>query len=105
MNIGFIGLGVMGSGMCSNVVRKSGAPVHVFDMAPGAVAEQVAGGAIAAASVAEVARAADVICLSLPGGKQVAAVCAEIWPLSSAPSCSIPKLATCRSPHRPLPAK
>jgi 3-hydroxyisobutyrate dehydrogenase-like beta-hydroxyacid dehydrogenase len=76
--IGFIGLGVMGSGMCANIVRKHGAPVHVFDMVEAAVAEQVAGGAIAAASVADVARAVQVICLSLPGGKQVAAVCAEI---------------------------
>ena len=75
---GFIGLGVMGSGMCANVVKKHGAPVHVFDMVAEAIAEQVAGGAIAAASVAELAKAADVILLSLPGGKQVAAVCAEI---------------------------
>lgn len=76
--LGFIGLGVMGSGMCANVVKKHGAAVHVFDMIPAAIAEQVAGGAIAAASVADVAKAAEVILLSLPGGKQVAAVCEEI---------------------------
>lgn len=76
--IGFIGLGVMGSGMCANTVRKHGAPVHVFDMVPAAVAAQVEQGAVAASSVEDVARAASVIFLSLPGGKQVAAVCAAI---------------------------
>lgn len=76
--LGFIGLGVMGGGMCANAVRKHGAPVHVFDMNGDAVAAQVAVGAVAAASVADVARVASVIFLSLPGGKQVRAVCAEI---------------------------
>ncbi|MGE3691037.1 MAG: NAD(P)-dependent oxidoreductase [Novosphingobium sp.] len=76
--LGFIGLGVMGSGMCANVVKKHGAPVHVFDMVPAAMAEQVAGGALAASTVADVAKAAEIIFLSLPGGKQVAAVCEEI---------------------------
>lgn len=76
--IGFIGLGVMGGGMCANVVRKHGGAVHAFDMNPEALAAQVAVGAVAAASVAEVAQAAEVVFLSLPGGRQVAAVCAEI---------------------------
>lgn len=76
--IGFVGLGVMGSGMCRNLVRKQQAPVHVFDMAAGAIADQVQDGAIAAASVSEIAARAGIIFLSLPGGTQVAAVCAEI---------------------------
>lgn len=76
--LGFIGLGVMGGGMCANAVKKHAAPVHVFDMVPEAVAAQVAHGALASASVADVARAASVIFLSLPGGKQVRSVCAEI---------------------------
>lgn len=76
--LGFIGLGVMGGGMCRNAVRKHTAPVHVFDMVADAVADQVASGAVAASSVAEVARQAEIVFLSLPGGKQVAAVCAEI---------------------------
>jgi 3-hydroxyisobutyrate dehydrogenase-like beta-hydroxyacid dehydrogenase len=76
--LGFIGLGVMGGGMCRNVVQKHAGPVHVFDMAPAAVADQAASGAIAAESVADVAQKAEVIFLSLPGGKQVAAVCEEI---------------------------
>lgn len=76
--LGFIGLGVMGGGMCRNLVKKYAGAVHVFDMVPAAVAEQVAGGAVAAASVADLAKQAAVVFLSLPGGKQVAAVCAEI---------------------------
>ena len=76
--LGFIGLGVMGSGMCRNIVTRQSAPVHVFDMVPEAIASQVASGAVAAASVVEVARAAQVIFLSLPGGKQVDAVCTQI---------------------------
>ena len=76
--LGFIGLGVMGAGMCANAIRKHGAPVHVFDLNPDALAAQVANGGKAAASVAGVAAAASVIFLSLPGGKQVDAVCSEI---------------------------
>lgn len=76
--IGFIGLGAMGAGMCGNVVRKHGAPVHAFDLNPEALAVQVANGAIAAGSVVEIAKAARVVLLSLPGGRQVDAVCTEI---------------------------
>lgn len=82
--LGFIGLGVMGSGMCANLVRKAGRPVHVFDMVADAVAAQVANGAVAAASVEDVARAARVIFLSLPGGSQVAQVCAQIAQVAEA---------------------
>ncbi len=76
--LGFIGLGVMGGAMCANLVRKHGAPVHVFDMVPAAIAEQQAAGAVAAACVADVGKAADLVLLSLPGGKEVAAVCEEL---------------------------
>ncbi len=81
--LGFIGLGVMGSGMCRNLATRQAAPVHVFDMVAAAIADQVESGAIAAASVGEVAGAAGVIFLSLPGGKQVAAVCDEIAQVAS----------------------
>lgn len=76
--LGFIGLGVMGGPMSRNVVKKHPAPVHAFDMSEAALKETCDAGAIAAASVAAVAKAAKVIFLSLPGGKQVAAVCDEI---------------------------
>ncbi|HEX7856469.1 MAG TPA: NAD(P)-dependent oxidoreductase [Sphingobium sp.] len=91
--IGFIGLGVMGSGMCANVVRKHGGPVHAFDMSAEALDIQAQGGAIAAASVTDVAKAAAVIFLSLPGGKQVASVCAEIA-AHAAPGTTVVDLST-----------
>ena len=72
--IGFIGLGVMGGPECSNLVRKSGLPVVVFDMDPAKVATLVELGATAAASVAEIAETCDVVVLSLPGRPQVDAV-------------------------------
>lgn len=76
--LGFIGLGVMGNGMSKNAVRKHGAPVHVFDMNPAALEELRAEGGVVAASVADIAKVAEVIFLSLPGGKQVDAVASEI---------------------------
>ena len=73
--LGFIGLGVMGGPMCLNVVKKHAAPVYAFDMSAEALQVCVDAGAKKASSVAEVAAAADIILLSLPGGKQVDAVC------------------------------
>lgn len=69
--IGFIGLGVMGSAQCSNLVKKAGMPVTVFDVSTAAVQRLEAEGAAVASSPAEVAASADVVFLSLPGGPQV----------------------------------
>lgn len=69
--VGFIGLGVMGSGQSSNLVRKSGVPVTVFDTFSDSVARLVEVGADAGESVTEVAATSDVVFLSLPGGPQV----------------------------------
>jgi len=73
--LGFIGLGVMGGPMCLNVVAKHSAPVVAFDLNEAALNEVVEAGAKRASSIADVAANADVIFLSLPGGKQVEAVC------------------------------
>lgn len=91
--LGFIGLGVMGGPMCRNAVKKHGAPVYAFDMAPAALEELREAGAIPAGSIPELARAARVIFLSLPGGKQVEAVCAEIADVA-APGTIIVDLST-----------
>ncbi len=40
----FIAPGVMSGGMCRNAVKKQVFPVHVFDMMPEALADQVASG-------------------------------------------------------------
>lgn len=72
--LGFVGLGVMGSGQAANLIRKAGVPVTVFDMSPEAVERAVGVGAAAGDSLADVATASDVVFLSLPGGPQVEAV-------------------------------
>jgi 3-hydroxyisobutyrate dehydrogenase-like beta-hydroxyacid dehydrogenase len=73
--LGFIGLGVMGEPMCRHLVTKSGSPVVIFDLTPEPVARLAAIGAKPAASVAEVAKAADIVFISLPSGKYLQAIC------------------------------
>jgi 3-hydroxyisobutyrate dehydrogenase-like beta-hydroxyacid dehydrogenase len=72
--VGFIGLGVMGSAQCINLVRRSGLPVSVSDLSPEAVQRLVEAGATAVEAPAALAADADVVFLSLPGGPQVEAV-------------------------------
>jgi 3-hydroxyisobutyrate dehydrogenase-like beta-hydroxyacid dehydrogenase len=74
MKVGFIGVGSMGGPMCRNIIKKSGEAVIVFDLDAGAVKACTALGATAAASVAELAAAADVIMTSLPMPRDVEAV-------------------------------
>ena len=64
-HIGFIGLGVMGKPMAKHLV-SAGHRLTVHNRSRGAVDELVAGGATAAASPVEVARAADVVITMLP---------------------------------------
>ena len=73
--LGFIGLGVMGGPMCRNVAAKHPGKVHAFDLSAAALDDVAEAGAIACGSVAEVAQAADIVFLSLPGGAQVREVC------------------------------
>lgn len=73
--LGFIGLGVMGAPMCSNLARKSGLPVVAMDSRPEPRAQAAKAGATPVASIAEVANSADVIFLSLPSIAEVTEVC------------------------------
>lgn len=72
--IGFIGLGVMGGPQASNLARKAGLPLTVFDLVPESVASLVELGADSADTVGALAGESDVIFLSLPGRPQVEAV-------------------------------
>jgi 3-hydroxyisobutyrate dehydrogenase len=72
--IGFIGLGVMGEPICRNLVRKSGARVIAFDLAPEPLARLKADGADAASSVADVVAGSETLFLCLPSAKHVRAV-------------------------------
>ena len=109
--IGFIGLGVMGEPMCRHLVTKSGSPVITFDLEPEPVGRLAEIGATAARSVAEVARAAEIIFVSLPSGKHLQALCEGPAGLSPARgpvrllSTSVQVLCNCRkiSPRRSWP--
>ncbi|NEO91243.1 MAG: NAD(P)-dependent oxidoreductase [Moorea sp. SIO3G5] len=73
MQIGFIGLGNMGSGMVANLLKK-GFDVSVYDIQPDKAEALIAAGASWRNSIPEVASDADVIMTSLPGPKQLEAV-------------------------------
>jgi len=73
--LGFIGLGVMGASMCANLAAKSPRPVFGFDQRGEPVQHLARQGVQACASIAEVARAADAVFLSLPSGVEVEDVC------------------------------
>lgn len=67
--IGFIGLGVMGGPMCRNMRQKTVLRFVVHDLDAASVQAAIAHGAEAAAGVPELARASDVLFVSLPSGK------------------------------------
>lgn len=76
-NYGFVGLGRMGA-LMSKRLLDAGLTVTGCDLNPEAVAEFEANGGRAAADPAEVARASDVVFLSLPSPAVVGAVAAQI---------------------------
>jgi len=73
MQLGFIGLGIMGASLAANL-QKAGHRLTVHDVRRGAAEPHVAAGAVWAASPREVAAASDVIFTSLPGPPEVEAV-------------------------------
>jgi hypothetical protein len=77
--IGFIGLGVMGEAMCGHLARRSGRPVLAHDLRPEPL-QRLAEFGVTAAPAADIARRADLILLSLPDGKAVQSVLAELEP-------------------------
>jgi len=76
LTIGCIGLGVMGEPMCRHLARKSGARVIALDLRPEPLARLKADGVAPAPSAGEIMDQAAVVMLSLPGGNEVAAICA-----------------------------
>lgn len=73
MNIGFIGLGIMGRPMAKNLL-KAGYTVTAFDINVSAIEELVEAGAQAANSPAEAALGNDIIFTMLPNGNHVQSV-------------------------------
>src|SRR5712671_7974978 len=73
MKIGFIGLGMMGSGMAANL-QKAGHDLVVHDLRRAAAEPYLAKGAVWADTPRAVAEAAEVVFTSLPGPPEVEAV-------------------------------
>lgn len=73
VEIAFIGLGNMGSGMAANLV-KAGHAVRAYDLNADAVAALIAKGARAAESVSDAVAGADVVVTMLPAGPHVKSV-------------------------------
>jgi 2-hydroxy-3-oxopropionate reductase len=71
--VGFIGLGIMGAPMASNLAG-AGFQVTAFSRTPSSVARLTDRGVTAAASVAEVARQCDVVITMLPDSPDVESV-------------------------------
>lgn len=67
--VGFIGLGAMGGPMADRAARAGWAP-RVFDVRAEAVAPRVGCGAVAAASAAEAARDAEILCVMVHSDAQ-----------------------------------
>ena len=76
--LGFIGLGVMGEPMCRNLVTKTKLPVYGADLKREPVDRLATQGLKACASIADVAKQADAIFLSLHSPKAVEEVCDAI---------------------------
>jgi len=73
--LGFIGLGVMGEPMCRNLATRSRRPVLGHDRRAEPLRRLAPDGVAASRSVAELAGAAEIIFLSLPGEPEVREVC------------------------------
>jgi 3-hydroxyisobutyrate dehydrogenase len=86
MDIAFIGLGNMGSGMAANLV-KAGHRVRAFDLNAEAIDRAVAAGATKAAGLADACGDAGAVVTMLPAGQHVRAVYAEVF--ASAPPSAI----------------
>jgi 2-hydroxy-3-oxopropionate reductase len=73
MNVGFVGLGIMGKPMARNLI-KAGHQLSVYDIGPDNVKDMVASGAIACQSAKEVAYRSETVITMVPDGPEVEAV-------------------------------
>ncbi|HEY4912008.1 MAG TPA: NAD(P)-binding domain-containing protein, partial [Methylomirabilota bacterium] len=73
MKVGFIGLGIMGASMASNLI-KGGYEVVVHDIRRDAAAPHLAAGATWADTPRKVAEATEVVLTSLPGPPEMESV-------------------------------
>lgn len=83
--LGFIGLGVMGGPMSTNLVTRSGHEVIAFDLDGETLGRVVEAGATRGVNIVDVAEKADIVFLSLPSIAQVETVTAEIASATNRP--------------------
>ena len=86
--IGFIGLGVMGEPMCGHLARRLGKTVLAYDLNPAPLGRLAEHG-VKAATPAELAAQCQVILFSLPDGKAMQAVVAQLEPHLRAGQCIV----------------
>lgn len=80
MNIGFIGLGIMGESMCENIIKKHNGTVYCYDINASQVEKLTLLGAVPCESSAEIAQKSDVIISMVPKSEHVQAVYSEVLP-------------------------
>lgn len=81
MKIGFIGLGIMGEAMCSNLIKKHDEDVFVYDIEAKKVAIMVEQGAKGCDSIQEVGTLADVIISMVPKSEHAMTVYKALLPV------------------------
>jgi 3-hydroxyisobutyrate dehydrogenase-like beta-hydroxyacid dehydrogenase len=74
ITVGFIGTGAMGEHMCRNIAQRGNNPVVAFDLSPDPLDRLAEHGVTRAQSAKDLAREADVVILSLPGGPEVESI-------------------------------
>ena len=88
MQIGFIGLGIMGAHIARNL-QRGGHALTVHDIRRESAASHLAAGAVWAATPREAAAGAELVFTSLPGPPEVEAVCrGPDGILAGLPKCS-----------------
>lgn len=80
MKIGFIGLGVMGSGMCANIIRKHSDQVFVYDVDAVKIQQMESLGAVGVKSSLEAAERSEIIFTMVPRSEHSKAVWQEALP-------------------------
>jgi 3-hydroxyisobutyrate dehydrogenase len=73
--VGVVGVGIMGSRMCANLV-KAGFDVHAFDLEAKAMSRAHEAGAVPSADLRTLAARSDTVVISLPDAPALRAVCA-----------------------------
>ena len=94
MQIGFVGLGSMGHGIATNLLRN-GHELIVFDVLPAACEELVQAGARSADSPKQLAAQSEVVFTSLPTPAIVESVCWDEAGLAAGSPRAVPG-STCR---------